>query len=157
MGEVPDNLPGRLVNLVVRTKRTFHQTTPVMAHRWLCCAVLVAGGAAGVLIGSPAAAAGVLPVVVSPTSVDFGVVQIGATAAASVVVTATSYTQFTAIDGGTGNAAFTSSNNCTTVLHTGEACRFVYTFTPPTLGLFTATASFRLQVLPVFTTTSLSR
>jgi hypothetical protein len=119
-----------------------------MLHRRSWYVVLVAGAAAGVLIGSPAAAAGVLPVVVSPTSVDFGAVQIGTTASVSVVITATSDTQFSAIDGGTGNAAFTSSSNsCSSAtLHKGETCRFVYTFTPPTLGLFTATASFRLEV-----------
>src|SRR5215470_4279293 len=117
-----------------------------MRHRWLWGAVVVAGVAAGGLVGSPAAAApGYYQI--STTSVDFGPVPLGGTASASVYVTSSSSTPVnTVTDGGTGNAAFTSSNNCKgAALSPGVTCRFVFTFAPSTLGLFTAKASFRLE------------
>jgi len=67
---------------------------------------------------------------VSPTSIDFGPVQIGTSMTVPVTVVNTSEAPLTGFLGGGANTPFVSSNNCPASLAVGASCQFTYRFQP---------------------------
>src|SRR5690606_4095534 len=88
----------------------------------------------------------------TPTGLDFGDVQVGETSAQQMThITNIGTSAVTiAMTGGAPDApSFGAFQNCQGVtLQPGESCQIIYSFTPAAVGLATATSSFTLNGQP---------
>ncbi|MGE0879367.1 MAG: choice-of-anchor D domain-containing protein [Acidimicrobiia bacterium] len=100
----------------------------------------VAGSLALMVAGAPAAAADGLPLLISPTSFDFGDVMVGTQStpqSVNVVNRGTAPVVLNPSGGGAGK--FAGSTNCPATLPPGGSCQISYAFAPDALGAATAT------------------
>jgi uncharacterized repeat protein (TIGR03803 family) len=85
---------------------------------------------------------GVMPVVLSPTSLSFGNIDEGVSSATKTV-TMTNYQKvaLTGISVSTSSAGYTQTNTCGTSIDAGKKCTITVTFTPSIIGTDDATLS----------------
>ena len=112
---------------------------------------LTATGIVLVLLGilAPPAAAVDTDMAISTTAIDFGTVNVGATAQASVTLTNTGGDPFGPINmfgGAPPTAEFNASQNCqATTLPAGGSCQVNYSFTPGAPGQYSDSSSFTVS------------
>jgi hypothetical protein len=112
-------------------------------------ALSLAAASAATIVGAGTADAVDTDIAISTTAIDFGQVDVGSSATASVTLTNTGGDPFGPINmfgGAPPSAEFNASQNCqATTLPAGGSCSVTYSFSPGATGPFNDTSSFTVS------------